>query len=242
MPGPDRLKPKLASALSPPVEMVQNPAPGMEQLKPLPPPIVKNQGPTSQVKDTKPHATSDLVNSQSPMSQVSPLQSTSMPDTTAVSQQPVAGEVLPQGKDTVAPLAGAVPPPPPNPFLLDDIDETQAARTSKRSMESMGSHHSGLFHDYVYNPRLEVKESRVQDKVYSSSDTNKSATVIAESMSQANGRATPSDTFQNGYVYYENGIPVLMQEERIPEAKEIKRPTRPHSTNTVHPPVLDGWH
>ena len=72
MPGSDRLKPKLASALSPPVEMVQNPAPGMEQLKPLPPPIVKNQGPMSQVKDTKPHATSDLVNSKSPMSQVSP--------------------------------------------------------------------------------------------------------------------------------------------------------------------------
>ena len=202
------------------------------------PPVVKIQSPILDVHGTKPRPTNGLspalASNQSPMLDISPL---NMQDTTF--EQP--GNDPSESKDIAEPPVHVVPPPPPNPFLLDDIGELQATRTSKRSMESMGSHHSGLFHDYVYNPRVEMKESGVQEKTFSTGDTKESPAVVIDPMAQTDGRSSPSNAFQNGYVYYENGIPVLMQEERIPEAKEIKRPARPHSTNTVRPPVLDGY-
>ena len=161
MPGPDRLKP-VASALSPPVEMVQNPAPGTEwdQLLPLPSlKIASNVG--GERYETSCHQR--RKNSQSPSSQVS-LQSTPMLDTTAALSSQSQVRFCHKVKIMRCRQVQCLHPHQ----IFDDIDETRWQHGPARGRWRVwAGHHSACSHDYVYNPRLEVKESRVQDKVYS---------------------------------------------------------------------------
>eukprot|EP00943_MAST-04B_sp_MAST-4B-sp1_P003057 g3057.t1 len=151
-------------------------------------------------------------------------------------------------------------PPPPNPFLINGIDHEGkdalvSERRKKQKLESMGSHHSGLFHGYTYNPREEMRVAQDEKKIDKQKKTENSQAHLSSPSSLRNNDVNIEDemsTFQNGYVYYENGEPILMREEterevEMPGKQVVKKKprnnqiVRPHSTNTRQPPLLDGY-